>query len=214
MSDYLPKLQMVARAIAAALVAMGVLVPASSLAQAEPKPRGDLGVSSKSPQTAEEKAKMLNDLYALLATAESEDVAKSVAEAIERLWGQSGSDTISLLMDRSTKALAAKNTELALKLLDSVVVLAPDFAEGFNRRAYVRFTQNNIEAAVGDLRRTLALEPNHYKALDGLGQIWREHGNKKGALSVFKHLLEVHPYWPGAKQAVEELAREVEGQGI
>jgi tetratricopeptide (TPR) repeat protein len=166
------------------------------------------------PQTAEEKAKLLNDLYAHLATAEDEQAAKPIAETIERLWLYSGSDTINLLMERSAAALAAKNSELALKLLDNVVALAPDYAEGFNRRAYVMFSQNNLESAVGDLRRALALEPNHFKALDGLFQIWREHGNKRGALRVVKQLLEVNPNWPGAKQAVEELTREVEGQGI
>ncbi len=201
---------------AAAALAFGALVlPADGVAQTAPGNRPGAGRPlDKPPQTAEEKAKLLNDLYAHLATAEDEQAAKPIAETIERLWLYSGSDTISLLMERSAAALAAKNSELALKLLDNVVALAPDYAEGFNRRAYVLFSQNNLESAVGDLRRALALEPNHFKALDGLFQIWREHGNKRGALRVVKQLLEVNPNWPGAKQAVEELAREVEGQGI
>jgi tetratricopeptide (TPR) repeat protein len=74
--------------------------------------------------------------------------------------------------------------------------------------------RNEIELALGDLRRALALDPNHFKALDGLGQILREIGQKKAALKAFKQLLEVHPYWSGAQQLVDELAREVEGQGI
>jgi hypothetical protein len=42
----------------------------------------------------------------------------------------------------------------------------------------------------------------------------REIGQKKAALKAFKQLLEVHPYWSGGQQLVDELAREVEGQGI
>ena len=169
----------------------------------------------KMPQTADEKAKVLNDLYAHLATANDEQSAKSISETIERLWLQSGSETINLLMERSAELPSPPRMQTSpCGLLDYVVELAPDYAEGFNRRAYVHFSQNNLESAVGDLRRTLALEPNHFKALDGLGQIWREHGNKKGALRVIKQLLEIHPNWPGAKQAAEELTREVEGQGI
>ena len=39
--------------------------------------------------------------------------------------------------------------------------------------------------ALGDLRRALALDPNHFKSLDGLGQILREIGQKKaGAQGV------------------------------
>jgi tetratricopeptide (TPR) repeat protein len=166
------------------------------------------------PKTPAEREKTLSDLYALLATAEDEESAKAIADAIERVWVHSGSATIDLLMERSIKAMNEKKVDLALKLLDNVVELAPDFTEGWNRRAYVHFVQNDIERALGDLRRTLALDPHHFKALDGLAQILREIGQKKAALKAFKELLEVHPYWSGAKQAIEELEREVEGQGI
>ena len=50
--------------------------------------------------------------------------------------------------------------------------------------------------------------------LEGLAQILREVGQKKGALQAFKKLLDVHPYWSGAQQAINELERDVEGQGI
>ena len=130
------------------------------------------------------------------------------------MWGYSGSDTVNLLMQRASKSLGAKDYDQALKFLDYVVQIAPDYAEGFNRRAFIHFSRNDMASAVGDLRRALALEPNHFRALDGLAQIWRQTGNTKGALSVVKQLLEVHPYWEGAARMAEELAREVEGQGI
>jgi tetratricopeptide (TPR) repeat protein len=204
-------------AIAAALLALTCLalvvapigVPAWAQAPAAAgKAAGTL------PKTPAEREKMLADLYALLATADDEDSAKAVSEAIERIWLHSGSATVDLLMERANKAVAEKNYDLALKLLDYAVEQAPDYAEAWNRRAFVNFMRDDVERAMGDLRRTLALEPSHFKALEGLAQILREIGQKKGALAAFKQLLEVHPYWSGAKQAVEELEREVEGQGI
>jgi tetratricopeptide (TPR) repeat protein len=166
------------------------------------------------PKTPAEREKMLSDLYAHLATSGDEDSAKAVADAIERVWLSSGSDTIDVLMERSMKAVSDKNYELALKLLDHVVALAPDYTEGWNRRAYVHYMQSEVDLALGDLRRTLALDLDHFKALDGLGQILREIGQKKPALKAFKQLLDIHPYWSGAQDAVDELEREVEGQGI
>lgn len=170
--------------------------------------------SPKPPQTAEEKARQLSDLYALLATAEDEDTARKHTSAIERLWMYSGSDTVAMLMQRAAAAMSKKDNGLARKLLDYVVTLAPDYPEGFNQRAYLHFSLNDYDSAVGDLRRVLALDPNHYKALEGLSQIWRESGNKKGALGVMKQLIDVHPFAAGGKTALEELKREVEGQGI
>jgi tetratricopeptide (TPR) repeat protein len=183
----------------------------------EPPPADGAAASrapDRVPATADEKSKLLADLYAHLAAADSAETAKKVQSTIERLWGHSGSDTVALLMQRAAKALGAKNNDLALKFMDYVVLLAPDYAEGFNRRAFIHFSRNDMASAVGDLRRALALEPNHFKALDGLAQIWRQTGNAKGALSVVKQLLEVHPYWEGAAKMAEDLAREVDGQGI
>lgn len=171
-------------------------------------------ITDRIPTSADDKAKILADLYAHLATADTPDAAKTIQATIERLWGFSGSDTVNLLMQRASKALGAKDNDQALKFMDYVVQLAPDYAEGFNRRAYIHFSRNDMPSAVGDLRRAIALEPNHFRALDGLAQIWRQTGNAKGALSVVKQLLEVHPHWEGASRMAEELAREVEGQGI
>ncbi len=197
-------------AVVAACV-IGVALPPAWSQSAPPLPhRGAAAL----PKTPAEREKALSDLYALLATAEDEEAAKAIADAIERVWMHSGSATIDLLLDSAIRAMAEKKPELALKLLDHIVVLAPDFTEAWNRRAYVYFVQNDVERALGDLRRALALDPNHFKALDGLAQILREIGQKKAALEAFKQLLDVHPYWPGAKQAVEELEREVDGQGI
>ena len=169
---------------------------------------------SNMPKTADEKARQLSDLYAQLATADDEATAKKYADAIERLWMLSGSDTVHLLMERANVALRKNKPEIAETLLDRVVALAPDYAEGFNQRAYFHYVRNNYDAAVGDLRRVLALDPNHFKALEGLAQIWRDTGNKKGAFGVMKQLMDVYPLASGAKSAFDELKREVDGQGI
>jgi tetratricopeptide (TPR) repeat protein len=208
----------------AAVLSTGVAI-APAPAQ-EPKAKGDAPKASPErkakgpqrgstlPKTPAEREKTLSDLYALLATADDEETAKAITDAIERVWLHSGSATIDVLMERSIKAMSQKNVDLALKLLDSVVDLAPDFTEAWNRRAFVHFVRKDTERALGDLRRALALDPNHFKALDGLAQILREIGQKKPALKAFRQLLDIHPYWAGAKEAVDELEREVDGQGI
>ncbi len=160
------------------------------------------------------RAKVLANLYAHLATAEDEAQAIGIAEAIERIWLDSGSDTVSVLMERALKVANEKRLDLALKLLDTVITLKPDFVEGFNRRAYVYYLQDNVEGAMGDLRRVLALEPNHYKALDGLAQILREAGDKKSALKAYKQLQLIHPNWQGLAEQISDLEREIEGQRI
>lgn len=183
-----------------------------------PAPPGAVFPSAKPKQAEkpvpEDRDAMLAELYTHLAQSQDATQSAPIAEAIEQLWQQSGSDTIGVLMGRSAKAINDKKNELAMQLLDAVTELAPDYAEGWNRRAYVQYLNNNYEGAVGDLRRALALEPNHFKALEGLARILRDTGQKKAALQAYKQILKINPYQEGAKEAVDELSVEVEGQGI
>jgi len=166
------------------------------------------------PKTPAERDRTLSDLYALLTTADDEIAAKAVADSIERIWLHSGSPTVDLLFGRAMQAISEKNYDRALKMLDHAVEQAPDFTEGWSRRAFVHFQRNQVTLALGDLRRALALDPNHFKALDGLAQVLRDIGENRAALDVLRRLHDVHPHWAGAAQAIEELSREVEGQGI
>ena len=169
-------------------------------------------LSQPLPTTPLERQRLLANLYAYLATSEDEAQAQTVAHTIERLWAYSGSDTIALLMDRATRALNGGNTDLALRLLDASVDLAPDYAEGWNRRAHAHALRNDFERAVGDLRRCLALDPNHYKALEVLGQILQQGGQKNAALKAYQRVLEINPNATYLKETIRILATEVEGQ--
>ena len=166
------------------------------------------------PVHAEKRAVLREDLYALLATAANEKEAKQIAAQIERIWRTSGSDTVSVLLTRATRALKAKDQKLALTLLDSVVELAPDNAEAWNRRAFIHYSSKNFRAAVGDLRRALALDKNHFKALDGLASIFQQIGDDAKALRVYEQLRDIHPFWPGLDKAYESLKGKVQGRGI
>jgi Tetratricopeptide repeat len=166
------------------------------------------------PDAPIERAKLLRDLYAHLATAADEKAAAPHVEAIERLWLSPGSDTVLALMERALHAASHERPDLALNLLDAVVNMAPDYAEGFNRRAYVFYTLGDRERALGDLRRVLALDPNHFKAIDGFAQIMKDFGDKKAALAAYTKLVSIHPFWPSAQTAFDELKKDVEGQGL
>ena len=180
------------------------------------KPTSPLGLLMKDgiPDHAAKRAVLRDDLYALLATAPNAKEAKKIAGQIQRVWRANASDTISVLMRRAGHALKAKDKTLALTLLDSVVELAPDHAEAWNRRAFVHYSTKNYRAAVGDLRRALALDKNHFKALDGLATIFQQIGDDAKALKVYEQLRQVHPHFPDLDKAYENLKRKVEGRGI
>lgn len=166
------------------------------------------------PDTPSQRRRALDDLYAHLAATDSAGSSMPLVAAIERLWLFSGSDTIDVLMERVMKAVAEQRLDLAAQLADTIVELEPGFAEGWNRRALVAYLQGDQQTALNALSRALAIEPSHFKALDGVAQIMRERGDKAAALKAYRRLLDVHPYWEGAQDAFDQLKREVEGDGI
>lgn len=166
------------------------------------------------PGSPEERDRVLANLYGQLAKADNAATAKALAETIERIWQVSGSDTIDLLMARAGLAQLADDKVLALELMDSVVRLEPKFAEGWNRRAAIFFSLERYEETVADLARALVIDPNHYKAIQGLSVTLKELSKDELALKAYRKLLSVYPLVPDAKPVLEELERKIEGQKI
>jgi tetratricopeptide (TPR) repeat protein len=188
--------------------------PAMANPHLPPQMPPQIGPRKQQRITRQNKAEFLSTLYEQLEKASSEEAADLVAKAIERVWRQSGSDTADVLMERAGIAIQTKNLDLALQILSALVEVAPSYAEGWNQLATVYFMQEDYDKAMRGLRQVLALEPKHYKAIEGLGLILREMGDKKGTLRATRRALSVYPHLKSAQQAQEELMRDVEGQGI
>lgn len=156
----------------------------------------------------------LDFLFDALKIAPDEPTAKAIEERIWALWFVSPSDTANLLMTRVRTAVEAKDTDLALKLLDAIVEIKPDFVEAWNRRATIFFQQKEFGKSLADIREVLRLEPRHFGALSGLGLILQEIGDDKRALEVYRRALSVHPRIQKIPDLVKTLQEKVEGRDI
>lgn len=154
----------------------------------------------------------LDKLFERLAAAKTPEEAKGIANLIQRRWARSGSDTADLLMTRAQDALKARELPLAIELLDRVVTLEPDWAEGWNQRANALFLAGDPIRSLLDIAETLKREPRHYGAMMGLGTILRQQGDDKRAMVAYRRALAVYPQLEGVKDAVESLKLEVDGR--
>src|SRR5215831_11020135 len=67
----------------------------------------------------------INFLFEALKAAPDDESAKAVENRIWALWFSSGSDTTDLLMSRVKAATEAKETDLAIELLDKIIAIKP-----------------------------------------------------------------------------------------
>lgn len=156
----------------------------------------------------------LDKLFFDLKRARAEKAAQGIASRIWQQWFRSGSDSIDLMMQWSNEAVKTRKFAVALDFLDQVVTLAPEFAEGWNRRATLHFMMNNYAKSMADIQKTLELEPRHFGALAGMGMIMKNTGRKKLALEAYERVLDVYPMMRSAQQEVQELSEELTGEGI
>lgn len=153
-------------------------------------------------------------LFGALKAAPNADAAKAVEGRIWALWMVSPSDTATLLMNRVRTAVEAKNLDLAIQLLDSIVVLRPDYIEAWNRRATLHFLRKDFTRSIEDIRQTLAREPRHFGALAGLAMIMQELGEDKRALEIYRKVIDVNPHTPRVPDLIKSLTEKVEGREI
>ena len=156
----------------------------------------------------------LDFLFEALKVAPDAESAKHIENRIWALWVASGSDTANLLMTRVKAATDAKDMALALKLLDAVIEIRPEFVEAWNRRATIYYLQKDYVRSMADIRQVLALEPRHFGAISGLGMILQEFGDEKRALDAFRRAIQVHPHLQKIPDIIKTLSVKVEGRDI
>ncbi len=171
-------------------------------------------VSLPLPAVAGQGDARLDDLFALLKATTDEVQAHIIEQVIWRVWIENGTDAVDGPMADGITAMAGGDYARALASFETVVELAPNFAEGWNKRATVHFLMGNYDASVVDIERTLNLEPRHFGALSGLGLIYLDIGNDGAALKAFEGALAIHPHMPGARERVRTLRAKVKGKAI
>ena len=157
----------------------------------------------------------LDFLFGALKVAPDEDTAKAIEERIWALWTASGSDTANLLMTRVKTAIEAKDLDLAIKLLDAIVKIRPDYIEAWNRRATVYYMKKDYRprarrypagarARAAPFRRAGRARPDHagYSA------------TTSSALEVYRRALAIHPRLERMPDLVKTLTEKVEGRDI
>lgn len=156
----------------------------------------------------------LDFLFGALKAAPDDETAKAVEQRIWGLWVVSRSDTANLLMLRVKTAVEAKETDLAIKILDGIIKIRPDYIEAWNRRATIYYLQKDYGRALADIREVLKREPRHFGALSGLGLILQDIGDDKQALEVYRRALAVYPRLQRIPDLVKKLQEKVEGRDI
>src|SRR5215831_15190927 len=161
-----------------------------------------------------DRTRNLDFLFGALKVAPDDVTAKAIEERIWAAWTASRSDTANLLMTRVKTAIEAKDLDLAINLLNSIVKVKPEYVEAWNRRATIFYMKKDYGRSLADIREVLKREPRHFGALAGLGLILQDVGDDKQALEVYRRVLTLYPRMERIPDLVKTLQEKVEGRDI
>ncbi len=130
-----------------------------------------------------------------LATLKGEDrtLAATAEAMLWSLWCRSGNSETEKLFRAGVEAMQRHELAEAESLFTDVIELVPDFAEGWNKRATMRYMAQNFEGSIADCRETVRRNPNHFAAFSGQGLCHMSLGQYDEAAVCFRKALGIHP---------------------
>ena len=167
--------------------------------------------------TRQEQA-LYDELFQQLASAKSEQEGRRIESDIWQFWfSQSPTPEIRKALDSGMERRRVYDLEGAELHFDKVVNEAPQYAEGYNQRAFARFLREDLDGSLSDLEKTLELVPEHFGALSGMYHVLRLQNRPKAALKALQDAVALHPWiqergglpnnmWPDNYRAIHEEA--------
>lgn len=160
-------------------------------------------------------------LFKALSIAKTEQEGRTAESEIWEYWfAQSPTPEVRASLDAGIERRETYDYEAAEYHFDKVIELAPDYAEGYNQRAFIRFLRQKYESSKTDLEVALKIEPNHFGALSGLYHVLQIQNRPKAAMGMLQQAVTIHPWiqertalpkelWPKSYRDIHDPGQEI-----
>lgn len=147
----------------------------------------------------------LDKLFIDLKHAESHDEGAAITRKIWEVWYQAPDKEAQSMFDKGVGSMESADYRSSLITLTRVTRMSPTFAEAWNRRATLLFLLGDFDQSIKDIKKTLALEPRHFGAIAGLGQIYLRQDKLVSARRAFQKALDINPHLEGARANIRTI---------
>jgi tetratricopeptide (TPR) repeat protein len=135
-----------------------------------------------------------DQLFASLAGAANAAEATEIAGKIWALWFRAPHEDAAALMRKALEHRGSRDYRGAASILDQLVEAAPEWAEGWNQRATIRYLVRDYEGSLADIAQVLKLEPKHFGALSGQAVILMHQGKMEAGQLALRRAVQIDPF--------------------
>ena len=143
-----------------------------------------------------------DEIYQLLRRAEDEGSARAMNGLLWEYWLDAPDEAAQELLDRGMARREVADYAGSVTILDELVAYCPDYADGYNQRAFANFLARDYVAALSDLERAEALDPRHLGVLTGQVLTLMGLERHEEAQVVLRRALRLNP-WLGERHLLD-----------
>jgi tetratricopeptide (TPR) repeat protein len=151
---------------------------------------------------------MLDNLFAKLQTATDPMAIQSLEEAIWEQWTMVPDPEQRRLMLKGIAEMQQQELQSAVKTFTSLIEIAPQLPEAWNKRATVYWLLGDLKSSIADICETVKREPRHFGAYSGLGMIRAQMNEPAKAAAAFELARKYNPHIVGIDAEIERLKAE------
>jgi len=132
---------------------------------------------------------LFNELYNVKDSSEQNKIVSNIWSE----WMTIDNPESQKIMDMIPYFFQSRNYDEAVEALTYVIEQEPNFSEAYNKRATFYFMMGDLENSMKDIEATLALEPRHFGALNGMSRILNYYKKYDQAFKVYEEMMSLMP---------------------
>lgn len=129
-----------------------------------------LGASNATAQTcpaAPDHSDALEGLIRSMQDAKDASAGQMISNQMWSYWADAPDARAQALLDQAMSRRSSYDYDGAMTAIEGLIAYCPDYAEGYNQRAFVNFLRGEYAIALPDLERAVQMSPRHIAAMTG-----------------------------------------------
>lgn len=143
-----------------------------------------------------DRSSLVDPLMDRLLSANDQTSALLITNELWAVWADAPDDHAQELLDTGITRRAAMDLDGALAAFDALIDYCPDYAEGYNQRAFVRVIMEDYPPALTDLQDAVARDPRHIAALTGLALMLMKLEREAEGQKILRRAVGLNPWLP------------------
>lgn len=158
---------------------------------------------------APDHSELQDHIYDQLRQAKNELSARPLMGLLWSLWKDAPDAKAQDMLDVGVSQIRVANYSGAIETLNELVTYCPNYAEGYNQRAFAYYLQNDFANALPDLDKAIALSPGHTAARSGRFLTLVGMGRPELAQNELRTALDMNPWLPERRYLVQPQGQEL-----